>query len=178
MTLLSTPAKRIGLLLCLCLAMIASLTLQPQHANAATAQPSTTTMATNMLKAMNSERHAHHLPALTMNSHLITSAHRHDLTMARANSMSHQLPGEAVFSSRITKAGYIWRAAGENIGWTSPQTMNGLYGLQRTMYNEKAPDNGHRLNILSKTFHQVGINIYLDPSTHKLWFTQDFGLAR
>jgi uncharacterized protein YkwD len=172
----ATPAKKITLTLALCLALIASLLSHPAPA-AATTATTTTAMATNMLNAMNSERARNRLPALQMNTELILSAHRHNLTMARANTMSHQLPGELDFSNRITKAGYTWQAAGENIGWSSSYTMTSLYDLQRSMYNEKAPNNGHRTNILSHTYRQAGIDIYLDPTTHKLWFTQDLAKA-
>jgi uncharacterized protein YkwD len=43
------------------------------------------------------------------------------------------------------------------------------------MYNEKAPNNGHRLNILSSKFRQVGVDVYLDRTHHKVWLTTDFG---
>src|SRR5664279_3789950 len=92
MTILATPAKRIGLILGLSLALLASLVLGPARAGAAPAPMSHTTMATNMLHAMNSERAAHHLPALRMNTRLTLSAHRHNLAMAKTNTMSHQLP--------------------------------------------------------------------------------------
>ena len=42
------------------------------------------------------------------------------------------------------------------------------------MYNETPPDDGHRLNILSSSFHNVGVDVYTD-STGKMWITCDFG---
>jgi hypothetical protein len=45
------------------------------------------------------------------------------------------------------------------------------------MYNEVAPNDAHRVNILSTTYREVGIDIYMDNVHHKLWMTQDFGLA-
>lgn len=177
MTLLAAPANRIGLTLCLCLALIAGLMRQPVPATAGPGSPSFASMAANMLSAMNSERAKHGLAPLRMDSRLILSAHRHNLWMARANQVSHQLPGELVFSARITKAGYTWRAAAENIGRTPSATMLGLYAQQRAMYNEVAPNDGHRVNILSRTYRQAGIDIYIDPPTRNLWFTQDLALA-
>jgi len=44
------------------------------------------------------------------------------------------------------------------------------------MYNEVAPYNGHRLNILSRTYRDVGVYIYMDGTHHKMWLTVDFGL--
>lgn len=128
-----------------------------------------------MLGLLNQERRAHGRRPLTMNWRLRLSAHRHNLRMARANVMSHQLPGEAFFATRITDAGYHWRAAGENIGWNSSLTSAGILALEKEMYHEVPPNDGHRVNILSRTFRQVGIDVYFDARHHKLWFTQDFG---
>lgn len=149
-------------------------------ASAATTLPSAATASTwahNMLTLLNAERRANGLTPLRMNAKLTLSAHRHNATMARTNTMSHQLPGEAFFATRITRAGYTWRAAGENIGWNSALTNSGLQALEKQMYQEKAPENGHRLNILSHTFRDVGIDVYIDAAHHKMWFTQDFGRA-
>ena len=66
-------------------------------------------------------------------------------------------------------------AYGENIGWTGSVTLTGLSQLQHEMYIEKAPNNGHRLNILSRNYRQIGIYVHYDATHHKLWFTQDFG---
>jgi uncharacterized protein YkwD len=131
--------------------------------------------ARTMLGLLNKERRAHGRRPLTMASKLRLSAHRHNLRMARDNEMSHQLPGEAFFATRITNAGYHWRAAGENIGWNSELTLRGLLNLEREMYHEVPPNDGHRVNILSRTFRQVGIDVYYDKAHHKIWFTQDFG---
>jgi uncharacterized protein YkwD len=146
-------------------------------ANAATPLTAATakTYARHMLIVLNAERRIHHRAPLHMNLHLITSGHRHDLDMARNNQMSHQLPGEAFFATRITRAGYNWVSAGENIGWTSNLTNRGLLNLEKQMYTEKAPDNGHRLNILNPHYRSIGISIYFDTTHHKMWFTQDFG---
>jgi uncharacterized protein YkwD len=131
--------------------------------------------ATAMLHMLNTERRAHHLPPLSMNAKLIRSAHVHNLAMAKADEMSHQLPGEAFFADRISAAHYNWTSAGENIGWNSAMNRPGLRALENQMYTEKAPDNGHRLNILDKSFRNIGIDVYFDKTHNKMWFTQDFG---
>jgi uncharacterized protein YkwD len=165
------------------LAVAVSLLVTPQFTSAAiasTAKPPLNTAtaakwAHNMVSVINYERRLHHLRPVKMNSKLIASAHRHNLTMAKKNTMSHQLPGEAFFATRISRAGYNWQAAGENIGWNSNQSNRGLQLLEHQMYKEKAPNNGHKLNILSRSFRQVGIDVYFDKAHHKMWFTQDFG---
>lgn len=141
----------------------------------ATAATSTETAAAKSVFALlNAERAAHHLPALGWSTALVSSARRHNIAMAGENSMSHQVPGEAVFSTRISQAGVAWHAVAENIGWTTNRTSTGATGLQTAMYNEKAPDDGHRQNILSTATRYVGIDTMIDAATGKLWLTQDF----
>jgi uncharacterized protein YkwD len=41
------------------------------------------------------------------------------------------------------------------------------------MLDEKPPDDGHRLNILSSAFTHIGIAVYRD-SSGTVWLTQDF----
>jgi uncharacterized protein YkwD len=45
--------------------------------------------------------------------------------------------------------------------------------LTQDMINEKPPDDGHRLNILSTSFHHIGIVVSRD-SSGTVWMTQDF----
>jgi uncharacterized protein YkwD len=165
------------------LVMAAAMLVAPQLTGSASAitynSATARTFAAKMLSLMNSERYDNGRPALRSNKRLIQSAHRHNLAMARANTMSHQLPREANFAVRISRTGYSWSWAGENIGWNSDMSLTGLYALQREMFNERPPGEvGHRLNILNRNFREVGIDVYFDLRHHKVWFTQDFGLAR
>ncbi|HVU91391.1 MAG TPA: CAP domain-containing protein [Jatrophihabitans sp.] len=132
-------------------------------------------LAAAVLKVLNAERVAHHLPRLSSRARLRLSARRHNLTMARHNSLSHQLPGEADFARRISATGYRWRYAGENIGWNSVTTKRGVVALEKIMYHEKAPYDGHRQNILSRSYRNVGVDVYIDRKHHKVWLTTDFG---
>ena len=153
-------------------AMVGAVTATGGSAAAATATESA--IANSVLQLLNGERAAHGLPALGMSTALISSARRHNLWMASANTMSHQLPGEPDFGTRIRQAGVAWHSAAENIGWTTNRTTAGADGLETAMYNEVAPYDGHRLNILSTAVHYVGVDIYLDAAHGKLWLTEDF----
>ena len=82
---------------------------------------------------------------------------QHDLTMQAANTLSHQLPGEAAFGDRERQQGVNWTWAAENIGETSDQTVNGALGLHHAMMNEQPPNDGHRQNILTTSGNSVGI---------------------
>ena len=69
--------------------------------------------------------------------------------------------------------------AGENIGEGGPvaDTTAAIaqmaVGLTQSMLDEKPPDDGHRLNILSSAFTHVGISVLRD-SSGTVWMTQDF----
>ena len=164
--------RQAGILAVVLLSLTAGLFAAPARAQAATAAE--TSAAASVLRLLNAERAANHLPALGSSPGLISSARLHNLTMATADLLSHQLPGEAVFSTRIARAGVAWYSAAENIGWTTDRSTTGANGLQLSMYNEKAPNDGHRLNILSRSLRYVGIDVLIDARTGKLWLTEDF----
>jgi len=128
-----------------------------------------------VLAELNDERASHGLPALKMNSKLVSSAHAHNLAMAKANTLSHQLNGEAALGSRVSAAGYRWSMVGENIAYSSDRSQSGVLAVQRAMYNEKPPNDGHRRNILNKSFVDVGIDVINDSAHGKVWLVTDFG---
>ncbi|HET9842158.1 MAG TPA: CAP domain-containing protein, partial [Nocardioides sp.] len=45
--------------------------------------------------------------------------------------------------------------------------------LTQDMLNEKPPDDGHRRNILSRSFTRIGIAVFRD-SSGTVWLAQDF----
>jgi uncharacterized protein YkwD len=128
-----------------------------------------------VLSELNSERAKHGLKALQMNSELVSAAHKHNLAMAKANTLSHQLNGEAALGSRVSAAGYRWSAVGENVAYNGRCSEDGVLAVQKAMYNEKPPDDGHRENILSKTYVDVGIDVISDSVHDKVWLVTDFG---
>ena len=100
--------RRLALALAASLAAVAGLLAYPGGARAATTAEATA--ANSVLRMLNAERAAHHLPALAYSPALISGARLHNVIMAQANLLSHQLPGEAVFSTRISQAGVPWNS--------------------------------------------------------------------
>jgi uncharacterized protein YkwD len=131
--------------------------------------------ANAVLAELNAERANHGLPALKLNCKLVSAAHTHNLAMAKANKLSHQLSGEAALGSRVSAAGYRWSAVGENVAYNSRRSEGGVLAVQKAMYSEKPPDDGHRRNILSKTYVDVGIDVINDSVHGKVWLVTDFG---
>ena len=116
---------------------------------------------------------------LTISAGLDSSASAHNATMAGGCGLSHQCPGEPDLGARETAAGVHWTAAGENIGEGGPVDDNAAaiaqmaVGLTQSMLNEQPPNDGHRQNILSSSFHHIGIAVFRDGSG-TVWMTQDF----
>lgn len=119
-----------------------------------------------VLVLTNKQRRAHGCAALRSSAPLRKAARSHTVSMALAGSMSHQLPGEARFSARITKAGYRgWRLVAENIarGFSTPADVVGAW--------MRSPS--HRRNILNCRLRDLGVGVVLQDG--QLWWTQDFG---
>jgi uncharacterized protein YkwD len=135
--------------------------------------------AGQVLALINQARSSAGLPALTVTSGLEASSSAHNLKMAGGCGLSHQCPGEAAIGDRETAAGVHWTAAGENIGEGGPVDDTGsaiaqmAVGLTQSMLDEKPPNDGHRMNILSSSFTHIGIAVYRDGSG-TVWLTQDF----
>jgi uncharacterized protein YkwD len=154
----------------------APATLAPAPAAPA---PGLSAAAQQVLALINQARSQAGLPAYTVSPGLDTSAARHTSVMAAGCGLSHQCPGEPALGDRETAAGVHWTAAGENIGEGGPvaNTTAAIaqmaVGLTQSMLDEKPPDDGHRLNILSSAFTHIGISVYRD-SSGTVWMTQDF----
>lgn len=132
--------------------------------------------ATTVFTLLNTERLLHGRPLLRSNPHLVNSAMYHDVRMARANSITHQLPHEPAFTDRELDFGYHWSTAAENCSVNPDVSLRGVLQVQRMMYHERPPgETGHRLNILSPNFRDVGIAVLIDLKNKRVWLTEDFG---
>jgi uncharacterized protein YkwD len=138
-----------------------------------------TEAAGQVLVLINQARAQAGLPPLTMTAGLDQSSAAHNARMQDGCGLSHQCPGEPALGARETAAGVNWTSAGENIGDGGPVAGTPAaiaqlaVGLTQDMLNEKPPDDGHRMNILSTAFHHIGITVTRD-SSGTVWMTQDF----
>jgi uncharacterized protein YkwD len=135
-------------------------------------------LAQRLFKQINQDRAANNLPSLAWEPRLERSAGQHDLVMAAGCGLMHQCPNEPDLGTRITNQGVQWQAVGENIGEGGPVLSNDaawnmVLMIHGGMMAEKPPNDGHRLNLLSKDFHRIGISIYIDAQ-NTLWLTEDF----
>ena len=158
--------------------LVAGSVAGAQVASADTVPSATTTSSIgyNLFLMINQERAAHGLYPLQSAPQLRASAHQHNLYMAKVDTLEHLvLPWEWPLGTRITLAKYWWHAVGENIAFNTDWTWSGAQYVENLMYNEVAPNNGHRLNILSTTYRHMGVDVYMDAAHHRMWITVDFG---
>lgn len=128
---------------------------------------------------LNQLRSTNSLPPLALSDGLLASTHAHTLLMINGCGLSHQCPGEAPLGDRISAQGVTWTTSGENIGEGGPIDATdaaitaAAEGQTTGMYNEQAPNDGHRQNILGAGYAHVGIDVVIDANGI-VWMTQDF----
>jgi uncharacterized protein YkwD len=145
------------------LAVLAALLVAAPNAMAACASASATpsevakrTVVRATLCTLNAERARHGLRRLKLNKKLSAAARRHARDMVRRDYFAHDSLGGGTFLDRIRQTGYLKGASswsvGENIAWGSHERS-----APRAITAMWMNSAGHRANILSPTFREVGI---------------------
>ncbi len=117
-----------------------------------------------VIEFTNKEREKKGLPALKKNDELMLAARKHALSMASHDDLSHNLGGDP--GKRIKAAGYNWKACGENIAWN--------YSNAETVVSGWMNSSGHRRNILSTNFTEIGVGVALNEKGEP-YYCQCFG---
>ena len=121
-----------------------------------------------LLQLTNEERRKAGVPALQLSPQLDRAAQGHAEDMVRNNFFSHTGSNGSTLVTRVGAAGYAYSFAGENIaagGATPAQT------IQQWMNSP-----GHRQNLLSRNFTQIGFGYVSAPSTaYGHYWVQVFG---
>jgi uncharacterized protein YkwD len=139
------------------------------NANANVGPASAQALRAAVVCLINQQRTSRHLPALRASHLLDGSAQGWTNAMVSSDVFSHGTN----FAARISAAGYVWRAAGENIA-TGFQTPAGVVRAWMA-------STGHCQNILNPTYGNVGTGVSRRPvngwaSGAGTW-TQDFALS-
>lgn len=132
--------------------------------------------ATRVIARTNMYRTEHGCPALARNATLMQTAQQHSADMAAHDFVGHNSSSGATIGDRIKAAGYTYTLVAENIAWgqKTPEEVVDLW------FNEAAPNDAHRKNILNCQLRDIGVGyVYLasDPgkiTSHTYW-TEDFG---
>ncbi|MFC4507827.1 MULTISPECIES: CAP domain-containing protein [Streptomyces] len=147
----------------------------PPSSPSPTASPSSTPSASDgsadsgptdrVLVLVNAEREKAGCAPLTENAKLTKAAQDHSQDMADHENMSHTGSDGSSMSDRLSRVGYKFRSAGENVaaGYNTPESV--MDGWMNS--------SGHRANILNCGFKEIGIGL-AQPG---YYWTQDFGSA-
>jgi uncharacterized protein YkwD len=116
-----------------------------------------------VLTLVNAERAKAGCSPLTENAKLTKAAQDHSQDMADHQNMSHTGSDGSSMADRLTRVGYAFRTAGENVayGYSSPESV--MDGWMNSP--------GHKANILNCAFKEIGIGL-AQPG---FYWTQDFG---
>ncbi|MEZ0542090.1 CAP domain-containing protein [Fibrella arboris] len=110
-------------------------------------------------------------PALALNTKLNTASDKFALDLATYNYFSHTGRDGSQPWDRMTREGYSWRTAGENIA--------AGYTTARTVVDGWLKSPGHCANIMNPAFKEVGVGYaYSATSTYKYYWVNDFGTQR
>ncbi len=101
------------------------------------------------------------VPSLTWNGQLMASAQAHSDDMKAHNNMNHTGSDGSSFSQRITRAGYEWRTAGENIAFG--------YATEQAVFDGWKASVTHCKNMMNPDFKDIGV-----ARADKYW-TMDLG---
>jgi uncharacterized protein YkwD len=161
----SSPPRATGYLLGLLVAFVAFFGATNIAAAAcanAAAEPAATSegaVESTTLCLLNDERRQAGRRPLRLNETLSTAAERHARDMAEKGYFDHDSPDGRSFLDRIKAAGYLsgrissW-TVGENIAWGS-----GSLGTPASIVEAWMESPGHRRNILSADFREIGFGL-------------------
>jgi uncharacterized protein YkwD len=151
---------------CLLAALAVTLVAAPSASAvcaSASATPATVAKRTVIratLCTLNAERARHGLPRLKLNKKLSAAARRHARDMVRRGYFAHDSLGGGSFVDRIRRTGYLRGAGtwsvGENLAWGARDRA-----APRAITQTWMESPGHRANILSPSFREVGIGLSL-----------------
>jgi uncharacterized protein YkwD len=126
---------------------------------------------------VNQQRAANGVGALVENGTLTSASAGYSQRMIAQGFFAHESPDGGTLVDRLTGAGYLggddaW-VVGENIGWGQ-----GTLATARSMVSAWMDSPGHRANMLSDDYTEVGLGLALGTPKDQTWgatYTTDFG---
>jgi uncharacterized protein YkwD len=143
------------------------LVLQTGSVAAAPAQ-SDRAFAVRVLQLTNGERQNAGLQPLVLSSELNDAAQKYSQVLATSGCFDHTCGPVANFADRAGQAGYTgWTALAENIaaGYPTPEAV----------VTSWMASPGHRANILSPKYTEMGIGLVSGGGRYGTYWTQEFG---
>src|SRR6185312_3429867 len=126
---------------------------------------------------LNQQRAANGIGPLVENAALSTASAGYSQRMVAQGFFGHESPDGGTLVQRLTAVGYLGDDAawvvGENIGWGQASLATA-----RSMVNAWMNSPGHRENLLSGDYTEVGLGLALGTPADQTWgatYTTDFG---
>jgi uncharacterized protein YkwD len=162
------------------LALCAPATAQADDCSGADAVPAADNIAVvsgATLCLLNQQRAANGIGPLVENAALSAASAGYSQRMVAQGFFGHESPDGGTLVERLTAVGYLggddaW-VVGENIGWGQASLATA-----RSMVAAWMNSPGHRENLLSADYTQVGLGLALGTPTDQTWgatYTTDFG---
>ncbi|HUO50169.1 MAG TPA: CAP domain-containing protein [Candidatus Paceibacterota bacterium] len=156
-------------------------TTQPANPSPQTVQSQTTSndfvsqVEQDVFTETNTERRQNGLSALSWNDTLASVARAHSADMLANNYFNHNDLSGCSPSCRVTNAGYVWQAMGENIYMMSGYNLDAQGTADKIVQGwMNSPE--HRANILNTSYTQTGVGIAVQGST--VYATSDYAQPR
>ncbi len=125
-----------------------------------------------LLREVNKARTARGLLPLRLSTVLSRPARQHSAYLAGVGVLDHDGADGKPFYVRIYRAGYSReKAVGENLGMASGCST----GMSSTMVDMWLKSPGHRRNLLSSRFRNIGIAVVAAGDCSNTIYTTDFG---
>jgi uncharacterized protein YkwD len=128
----------------------------------------------DLLKAVNAARRREGLRPVVLAPLLNRAAQKHAEDMLARSYFAHESPSGTTVRERSRTQGYTWRAIGENIA----EGQTSVDEVMETWMNSP----GHRRNILSPKFTELGVGLVLGRSgksgAYRVLWVQNFGSPR
>lgn len=114
---------------------------------------------------VNEERRRAGLSGLRAEALLARAARAHSADMAARHYFSHQSPEGTTVADRVALTGYSFVVVGENVAWGQRDA--------RQVMNAWMASRGHKANILSAHYTEIGVGVAADKRGALVW-TQNF----
>lgn len=125
-----------------------------------------------LLREVNKARTTRGLAPLHLSKVLSRPARQHSAYLARAGVLDHNGADGKPFYVRLYRAGYSrQKAVGENLGMASGCSTD----LSSTMVDLWLKSPGHRRNLLSSRYRNIGIAVVAAADCSNTIYTTDFG---
>lgn len=131
-----------------------------------------------LLELINDSRADAGLRPLGFDAELVRAAGKHSDWMVAQDVFSHTGAGGSSPAARMTAEGYGWRAAGENVAYVGGSRAATLDHADVELLHANLMNSpGHRANILSSNFTEIGIGITQGDYKGRpaIFVTENFG---